>query len=193
MLSRVAGLGFPDGFGVPSMTTEDSQSLVTLSKKWSRANRALAYLGVLFLMGLPMLSFRPALGETPAASTAVAGLSQRWGQLQADIVATYKELRSNQALRFAPDGGNDVTPLVLKYIPLGATMEQTVAILHAAGYYLSTTPDGTLYARANLGGTFPNLKRSGLEIAIKWSADDAHTVSELHAEIFRRPNGGDLK
>jgi hypothetical protein len=175
------------------MTTDDSRSIVTLSKKGRDANRAPAYVGILFLMGLPVLASHPAQGQTEGAPAVVTGLSQRGGLLQADIVAKYKELRSNQALRFAPDGGNDVTPLVLKYIPFGATMEQAVAILHAAGYYLSTTPDGTLYARANLGGTFPNFKRSGLEIALKWSSDDAHTVSELHAEIFRRPTGGDLK
>jgi hypothetical protein len=155
-------------------------------------NRTLAYLGILLLVGLPMLSAHPALGEASAPG-AGAGLSQRGARLQADITTTYRELRQNRALRFAPQGGNDVTPVVLKYLPLGATLDDAIAILRAAGYYLTTAPDGALYARANLGGEFPDFKASGLEIVLRSGPDNAHTISELHGVIFRKPNVSDQK
>jgi hypothetical protein len=156
-------------------------------------NRTLTYLGFLLLVGSPMLPAHPALAQAsvPAAG---AGLAQRGARLQADITTTYKELRQNQALRFAPQGGNDVTPVVLKYIPLGASMDDAIAILRAAGYYLTpATPDGALYARANLGGEFPSFKASGLEIVLRSAPDNAHTLSQLHAMIFRKPNVSDQK
>jgi hypothetical protein len=170
----------------------DLQSIVTFSEKRRRGNRAIAHIGMLLVVGLPMLCAHPAMGEA-SAPAAGADLSQRGVRLQADITATYEQLRQNQALRFAPQGGNDVTPAVLKYIPLGATIDDAIAILHAAGYYLKTTPDGALYARANLGGGFPYFKPSGLEIVLRAGPDNTHTITELHAEIFRKPNVSDQK
>jgi hypothetical protein len=154
-------------------------------------NRTLATVGMVVVVALPMFAAHPALGET-SAPAAGAALSQRGARLQADVTATYRELRQNQALRFAPQGGNDVTPIVLKYIPLGASVDDAITVLHAAGYLLTATPDGALYARANLGGEFPNFKASGLEIVLR-SADNARTVTQLHAEIFRKPNVSDQK
>jgi hypothetical protein len=170
----------------------DSQSKLTFGKKRRRENRVLAYIGILLVAGLPMLCAHPAMGQA-SAPAAGAELSQRGARLQADITATYQELRQNQALRFAPQGGNDVTPVVLKYIPLGATMDDAVAVLRAAGYYLTTTPDGALYARANLGGEFPSFRASGLEIVLRSGPDNAHIITQLHAEIFRKPNVSDQK
>jgi hypothetical protein len=140
-----------------------------------------------------LLSGHPASGQESALPAAGAGPAQRGAQLQADIVATYRQLRQNAALRFAPQGGNDVTPMVLRYIPLGATMDDARAILRAAGYSLTIAPDGALYARANLGGEFPSFKASGLEIVLRSGPDDAHPVTQLHAEIFRKPNVSDRK
>jgi hypothetical protein len=148
--------------------------------------------GILLGVGLPVIWTQPALGES-SAPAAGADLSLRGARLRAEITAAYEELRQNGALRFAPQGGNDVTPLVLKYIPLGATMEDATAVLRAAGYYLTTSVDGALYARVNLGGGFPNFRPSGLEILMRAAPDSAHSITRLQAEIFRKPNVSDQK
>jgi hypothetical protein len=82
----------------------DSQSILTFGEKRRRESRALAYVGILLVTGLPMLCVQPAMGEA-SAPAAGAELSQRGARLQAAITATYEELRQNRALRFAPQGG----------------------------------------------------------------------------------------
>jgi hypothetical protein len=178
------------GRTMPEATVEVAPS--PSGRKRRRENQAFVSIGIALVMELAMLSVHSAHAET-SAPAAGAGLSQTGARLQADITATYEELRQNQTLRFAPEGGNDVTTVVLKYIPLGASLDDATAILRAAGYYLTTTPDGVLYARANLGGGFPSFKPSGLEIVLRSGPINPHTLTQLHAEIFRKPNGGDRK
>jgi hypothetical protein len=169
-----------------------SPSILTFGKKRHHEHRLLACVGFLLMAALPMLCAHPAMGEG-SAPAAGGELSQRGARLQADVTATFEALRQSQALRFAPQGGNDVTPVVLKYIPLGATRDDAVAVLRAAGYQLTPAPDGALYARANLGGGFPYFKPSGLEIVLRSGVDNAHAITQLHAEIFRKPNVSDHK
>jgi len=121
-------------------------------------------------------------------------LAQRGGALRSEITSTFRQLRDTRALRFHSQGGNDVTAVVLKYIPLGSPMTEAVDVLSAARYTLGVRGDGQVFARAELGNDFPNLKRSEIEILLKpTDRTPSATLTELRAEIFRRPTSSDTK
>ena len=148
--------------------------------------------GVLALAAL-MLAAPDLAAAGTVGPSAQQRLAQRGGALRADITATFKQLRKDRALRYAAQGGNDVAPLVLKYIPLGTRMDEAAALLNAAGYTLGMT-EGHLYARGNLGGDFPNYKPSVLEIRLMpTDRSETATVAGLQAYIVRKQSPGDLK
>jgi hypothetical protein len=150
---------------------------------------------ILLALAFPLLTMaQSATGQKVVSSDTRAVLGQRGGQLREDVTGTFKQLRKSRALRYAVEGGNDVTPVVLRYIPLGTRMPDAIAILNGAGYALEVAPDGQLYARSSLGGDFPNFKPSGLEIVLAATDETmSATVAQLHAEIFVRPHHVDQK
>lgn len=59
-------------------------------------------------------------------------------ELRREIDSIYAGLKANQAVRKS----NDVTAVVLKYIPVGSTYDRAEAILRAAGCKVSARPQG---------------------------------------------------
>lgn len=56
-------------------------------------------------------------------------ISKRGAELKGELEATYQDLKSRKALT----NDNDVTAIVIKYIPIGTTFDDAEAILRAAG------------------------------------------------------------
>lgn len=74
-------------------------------------------------------------------------LGQRGKQLRAAIEQTYKELVDAKALN--PRGGNDITEIVVRYIPVGMTFDDAEQILRNAGFKVEPRPS------ANPPGSLP--------------------------------------
>jgi hypothetical protein len=147
------------------------------------------------ILALPMLlavHLAPAQVSAPAAGAPT--VDQRGRQLSEEVTATFQQLRADGAIKDVPHGGNDVTALVLKYVPVGTTAAAALAVLKAAGYQVGTTSGGQSYARANLGGEFMAGRPSGLEITFSPAGSgQTATVKDIHGLIFKRPNNGDAK
>lgn len=61
-------------------------------------------------------------------------ISQRGGALHKEIIHTYADLRARNAIQ----ADNDVTPMILKYIPIGTTFDDAEAILRVAQCVVGT-------------------------------------------------------
>src|SRR5437763_13898291 len=74
---------------------------------------------------------------------------QRGKQLRAEIEAVYKQLKSAKKLRTGIKG-NDITELVLKYVPIGTFFDDAENILRFAGFTVHPRPE------ANAAGNRPD-------------------------------------
>ena len=98
-----------------------SQPLRRVARIVRRATLALlsaSYIGAVMIAAASPGSAR---GETvtPQETPLTAyTLQQRAQKLRAEINATYKQLRKSKSLKISLEGGNDVSPIVLKYIPI---------------------------------------------------------------------------
>lgn len=92
---------------------------------WSRVSR---YLVVMLALALPMSISNAGNTLGKRMSIAVQGYG-----LHKDIEQTYARLRAERRLTTS-FLGNDITPILLKHIPLGATFEEAENILRAAGF-----------------------------------------------------------
>lgn len=134
-------------------------------------------------LAVPMKSYAETAAPRLEQMTADA-VRQRGESLRAEIDATYKQLRASNTIRIYIKGGNDVTAIVLKYIPVGISIDDGEAILRAAGYNVGHTEEGHVFSRARLGGGLFELY-SGQFAADLWpqAADDFRSVGEVSATI----------
>jgi hypothetical protein len=153
---------------------------------------ALPLIGVAFLCA----GVTPVILSAKAVAEAVAPRNEpmtedevklRGEQLRAGINATYKLLRASNSLRTALRGGNDVTAIVLKYIPAGTSLKDARAILQAAGYMVGPLQQGHVVSRTILRGGLFEFYGCELSVDIAPQATgDFSTVSEVRAIIFAR-------
>jgi hypothetical protein len=96
----------------------------------------------------PAAPAAPSAQSVPAATQPIPAdpLMQRGWRLRAEIDATYQELRATKTLTHRVDQPNDVTPLVLKYIPVGTSFDEAAAILRAANCEIGVDAQGHGYA-----------------------------------------------
>jgi hypothetical protein len=80
----------------------------------------------------------------------IQALTMNGKQLRAEIDRTYQQLQSSKTL----NRGHDVTTIVLKYLPLGSSIDDAKAVLHAAGATDSLTVRGHLFFSVRIGGHF---------------------------------------
>jgi hypothetical protein len=88
----------------------------------------------------------PAPAAAPARPVPADPLIQRGWRLRAEIDATYQQLRATKTLTRRVDQPNDVTALVLKYIPAGTSFDNAAAILRAANCEIGVNAQGHGYA-----------------------------------------------
>jgi hypothetical protein len=130
--------------------------------------------------------------ETPAAQTeqlAAQAVKQRGKQLRAELDRAYRQLRASNSLARIRKGSNDVTAIVVKYIPPGISFDDAEAILRAAGCKIeqNTPPmaEGYIFVSTPLGGGL--LDPLGHALAIKLiprTPGDFSVVGEVTAAIF---------
>lgn len=92
----------------------------------------------------------PAHGETIQKEKIIMTsdlLEQRGKQLRSAIEQAYKKLVDARSLK--PMGGNDITEVVVQYIPVGTSFDDAESILRSAGFKVEPRPS------ANPSGSFP--------------------------------------
>lgn len=102
----------------------------------------------------------PMATTTPTEPTTADELSQRGLQLRADIDAVYVKLRASKSLKNTVRDGNDVTAIVLKYIPIGMRFDYAEAILRAAGCKIGPPQQGQVVARTRMKDRLLDLKHA---------------------------------
>ncbi|MGO9635765.1 MAG: hypothetical protein ACLPX1_18005 [Steroidobacteraceae bacterium] len=109
---------------------------------------------------------------------------QRGAQLRADIDAAYKKLRASKSLKDTVHDGNDVTAIVLKYIPLGISFDDAEAILEAAGCTVGPPIQGHISARTLMADRLLALKHAfAVDLAPRVPGDFS-VVDNVRATIY---------
>lgn len=165
---------------------------------WSRG--ALLYCGVgLLAMTLPGPVHAQAAGHwaqvappgaaptpTPAPLAADDPLTQRGWRLRAEIDATYQELRATNTLTHRVDQPNDVTPVVLKYIPVGTTFDEAAAILRAAGCSIGVDAQGHGYGTLAMKDGLLQVKHTLAINLVPQTPHEFSVIGEVNGIIFEK-------
>jgi hypothetical protein len=110
-------------------------------------------------------------------------LKQQGAQLRADIDATYKQLRASKSLKNTVNDGNDVTAIVLKYIPLGMPFDKAEAILRAAGCTIGPQ-QGHIVARTHMRDGFFQSKHGFAAELVPQTPGNFNVVHDISARIY---------
>jgi hypothetical protein len=117
-------------------------------------------------------------------------LEDRGKHLRADVVAKYRELKAAGALEGKEAmKGVDITPVILRYIPVGASFHDAEAILRAGGSKLKAEPkpsdSGDVVARLDLPA--PTLGFVGVKCVVSLTPEalgDYSTVGKVVGGII---------
>jgi hypothetical protein len=151
-----------------------------------RPNALVLFCASVIPFALPAKSYAESAPAQTEQITADA-LKHRGEQLHAEIDATYKQLRASNSLRNSLQGGNDVTAIALKYIPIGIGFADAEAILRAAGCTIVRSKQGHVSARSNLTGGFFDLYGHAFTVdLVPHAAGDFSVVAEVRANIFAK-------
>lgn len=111
-------------------------------------------------------------------------LQQRGAQLRMEIDAAYKQLRASKSLKNTVNDGNDVTEIVLKYIPLGMPLDDAQAILRETGCKVESPRQGQVVARIRMRDGVLDLKHT-LAVELAGPAlGDVGGVRNVSATIY---------
>jgi hypothetical protein len=138
------------------------------------------------LLGFPSQSCAQSAAsqQTLPATESEDVLRQKGAQLRAQIDATYRQLRASKTLKNTVNDGNDVTAIVLNYIPRGTTFEVAEAILRATGCTIGQPEHGHIFARAHMRDGFLRMKHAFAVELVPRSPGDFSTVSDIRASIY---------
>jgi hypothetical protein len=125
-----------------------------------------------------------ASAAAPAAPVAADPLTQRGWRLRAEIDATYQDLRASKTLTHRVDQSNDVTPVVLKYIPVGTSFDEAAAILRAAGCVIGVTAQGHGYATLPMKDGLLQVKHTFAIDLVPRTANDFSIIGEVSGNIY---------
>jgi hypothetical protein len=146
---------------------------------------ALLYAGL--LLGTASLAALPGASATQPEDHIRVSVTDQGKRMKADIFSTYKQLKAARSLKYAADGGSDVTALITKYVGLGTPIADAIGVLHEAGFLIETSDQGVVDARANVGGGFPEFKASEVEVILQPKTEQVPAVvGSLSAQMFRR-------
>jgi hypothetical protein len=134
----------------------------------------------------PAKSYAEAVLPTKDPETADT-LNLQGARLRAEIDATFKQLRVSNSIKSSVNGGNDVTPIVLRYISVGSSFDDAAAILRAAGCKVGRGQQGQVFEWTNLGGGYFNFfgYAFGVSLAPRVPGDFSE-VKEVRATIFSK-------
>jgi hypothetical protein len=96
-------------------------------------------LGMAFLLG-------PAYGEDIQKEKSVMvteSLEQRGKQLRVALEQAYQKMVDEKTLSARPMAGNEVTDVVVRYIPIGTTFDDAESILRSAGFSVDSRPSAS--------------------------------------------------
>ena len=150
-------------------------------------------------VSLLMAAHADAVGQRNQAST--ASLQERGVRLRLELERAYRDLRHTGNFKSA---GNDVSPIVKKYVPVGASLADAERILRGAGFDMAPPPEEpprtpspsrsdenkamTVAIFATLVLARRGVSRITVEVKLlqKKSGDDRDTVRGVHAAIHYR-------
>ena len=139
------------------------------------------------LLMMAVLTFESiaAAGATSSESAAAPFTTQDYKhtgeRLRREIKVIYADLKKRHSLGSPTSGGNDVTDIVLKYIPVGTSFDTAEAILRSAGCKIGAHPADIPNPARPLRAQEPVLATLKLE---GWLTPEVLTVS-----LVPRANG----
>jgi hypothetical protein len=129
----------------------------------------------------------------PTAAPAPDAAWQRGFKLRAELAAEYKRLRATRKLSNRIGLDNDVTTIVIKYIPVGTSLDDARAIMRAAGCLVGVSPDGHVFGRAAMKDGLLDVKHTFSVDLAPGAANDDGAVDEVRASIFTTYTAKDIK
>jgi hypothetical protein len=136
---------------------------------------------------LPILN--QAIGGTKEDLTKSDELKQRGNQLRKAIDEIYEKLADAKALKIMGAGRNNITNIVVKYIPIGTSFDDAEAILRAAGFKVGKRTMNydnkpRVLSEINHYKLTPLLGNTSIDVVLRPpNKDDWSTVQSLEADI----------
>jgi hypothetical protein len=113
-----------------------------------------------------------------------AALKQRAEQLRAAIDQIFLQLRASKSLKESIHDGNDVTPIVVTYVPVGMSFEDAEVIVKATGWKIEPSRQGHISARTRMrDGLFDRKHALAVEV-VPETADGFSVVKAVSATIY---------
>jgi hypothetical protein len=113
-----------------------------------------------------------------------AALKQRADQLRAAIDQIFLQLRASKSLKESIHDGNDVTAIVVTYIPVGMSFDEAEVIVKATGWKIEPSRQGHIIARTRMrDGLFDRKHALAVEV-VPETADGFSVVKAVSAAIY---------
>jgi hypothetical protein len=111
-------------------------------------------------------------------------LHQRAEQLRGAIDEVFLQLRASRSLKESIHDGNDVTAIVVTYIPAGMSFDDAEVIIKATGWKIEPSRQGHLIARARMRDRLFDAKHALAVEVVPETSDGFSVVKAVSATIY---------
>jgi hypothetical protein len=111
-------------------------------------------------------------------------LHQRAEQLRGAIDEVFLQLRASKSLKESIHDGNDVTAIVVTYIPVGMSFDDAEAIVRATGWKIEPSRQGHIIARARMRDRLFDARHALTIEVVPENSDGFSVVKTVSATIY---------
>ncbi len=111
-------------------------------------------------------------------------MHQRAEQLRAAIDEVFLQLQASKSLKRSIHDGNDVTAIVVTYIPVGMSFDDAEATLKATGWKIEPSRQGQIIARARMRDRLFDAKHALAVEVVPEASDGFSVVKAVSATIY---------
>jgi len=111
-------------------------------------------------------------------------LHQRAERLRGAIDDVFLQLRASKSLKESIHDGNDVTAIVVTYIPVGMSFDDAEAIVKATGWKIEPSRQGHIIARARMRDRLFDAKHALTVEVVPETSDGFSVVKAVSATIY---------
>lgn len=111
-------------------------------------------------------------------------LHQQGEQLRAAIDEAFLQLRASKSLKESVHDANDVTAIVVTYIPVGMSLADADAIVKATGWKIEPSRQGRIIARTRMRDRLFDAKHALAVEIVPEASDGFSVVKTVSASIY---------
>lgn len=135
---------------------------------------------------LPCCDLHAEAAAVQGKAVSADALLQLGRRLRAEIDAAYAQMKESKTLSNIVRQGNDVTPIVLKYIPVGIAFDDAKAILRSAGCVIPPLEQGHVFGRSAMKDGMLEVKHTFAVELTPRTPGDFSVVGAVRGTIFTK-------